>query len=136
MAKSDVFEAAVRRARRAQASIPKATAARYDRRTGRVVISLNNKLDVSFLAVDAQGLENARPSQLEEIEISPSGYGIYFPQLDADLYVPALIEGLLGSRRWMAARLGHIGGQAKSLAKKAAARANGRLGGRPKAAGR
>ena len=136
MAKSDVFGAAIKRARRFRASIPKATAAHYDRRTGRVVISLSNKLDVSFLAVDAQGLENARPSQLEEIEISPSGFGIYFPQLDADLYVPALIEGLLGSRKWMAARLGHVGGQSKSLAKKAAARANGRLGGRPKAAGR
>ena len=79
-----------------------------------------------------QGLERATPSQLEEIEISPSGFGIYFPHLDADLYIPGLLEGFLGSRKWMAARLGQIGGQSKSKAKRTASRENGRLGGRPK----
>jgi hypothetical protein len=77
-------------------------------------------------------LENSRPSQLDEIEISPSGFGIHFPKLDADIYLPALLEGVLGSKKWMASRLGQIGGQSRSRAKKAASRANGRLGGRPK----
>lgn len=132
MAKRDDFEAATERGRQLQAMSPRATAARYDRKNDRVVISLNNKLDVSFSPNDAQGLENAQPSRLEEIEISPSGFGIYFPRLDADLYVPAILEGILGSRKWMASRLGQVGGQSKSRAKKAAARANGKLGGRPK----
>ena len=91
-------------------------------------------MDVSFSPGDAQGLEHAKPSDLDAIEISPSGFGIYFPKLDADLYLPSLLEGLLGSRRWMAAKLGQAGGKSPSLAKKAAARANGRLGGRPKKA--
>jgi len=39
---------------------------------------------------------------LEEIEITPSGYGIHFPKLDADLYLPALLQGFTGSRKWMA----------------------------------
>jgi hypothetical protein len=69
---------------------------------------------------------------LSAIEISPSGLGLHFPALDADLYVPALLEGFLGSRHWMAEQLGKSGGQARSHAKTAAARANGRLGGRPK----
>jgi hypothetical protein len=69
---------------------------------------------------------------LDPIEISPSGFGIHFPKLDADLYLPALLEGLLGSRAWMAARLGARGGKATSPAKISAARANGRLGGRPR----
>jgi hypothetical protein len=47
-------------------------------------------------------LEKATPAQLEPIEISPSGFGIHFPKLDADLYLPALLEGFLGSRKWMA----------------------------------
>jgi Protein of unknown function (DUF2442) len=132
MAKRDDFEMARERAHNLQGAVPRATAARYDRKTGRIVISLSNRLDVSFSADDAQGLENARPSQLEEIEISPSGFGIRFPQLDADLYLPGILEGLLGSRKWMASQLGQMGGQSKSRAKKAAARANGRLGGRPK----
>jgi hypothetical protein len=84
---------------------PRAVAARYDRKTGRVVIDLSSRLTVSFSRRDAEGLEGATPAGLETIEISPSGLGIHFPKLDADLYVPALLEGSLGSKRWMAARL-------------------------------
>src|SRR5438105_9455857 len=119
-----------------QSSLPRAVATHYDRASGRIVIHLSSRLDVSFSPRDAQGLEHAKPSQLDEIEISPSGFGIHFPKLDADIYLPALLEGFLGSKRWMAARLGQIGGQSRSVAKKAASKANGRLGGRPKKAAR
>ena len=70
--------------------------------------------------------------RLELIEISPSGYGIHFPKLYADLYLPALLEGFLGSRKWMVARLGAQGGKSRTTAKASAARANGALGGRPR----
>lgn len=134
MRRYDNFEMAKKRARNLQAAFPKAVAARYESKSGRIVISLNSKVDVSFSPSDAEGLENAKPSQLEEIEITPSGFGIHFPKLDADLYLPGVLEGFLGSKKWMASRLGQIGGQSRSRAKKAAARANGRLGGRPKKA--
>ncbi len=62
------------------------------------------------------------------IEISPSGLGLHFSKLDADLYVPALLEGILGSRHWIAARLAKKGGSVRSAAKAGAARANGRQG--------
>ena len=136
MAMRDDFELANRRASDLQASVPRAVAAHYDRRNDRVVIELSSKVTISFSTRDAQGLENARASELEEIEITPSGFGIHFPKLDADLYLPALLEGFLGSKRWMASRLGQIGGKSRSAAKKAASRANGRLGGRPKKAAR
>jgi Protein of unknown function (DUF2442) len=132
MAISDSFERANRRAMRLQSSTPKIIRARYDGARGQVVIRLSSRMDLSFSPHDAQGLENAKPAQLEEIEISPSGFGIHFPKLDADLYLPGLLEGLLGSKRWMASRLGQIGGVSRSPAKRAAARANGKLGGRPK----
>ena len=112
-------------------TFPRAISARYDRATGKIVIDLSSKMSVSFSPRDAQGLENAKPSELTEIEISPSGFGIHFPKLDADLYVPALLEGFLGSAKWMAPRLGQLGGRSQSRAKKAASRANGKLGGRP-----
>ena len=132
MAIYDNFELANRRAKDRQAAIPRAIAAHYDRASGRIVIHLSSNLDLSFSPRDAQGLENAKPSQLEEIKISPSGFGIHFPKLDADLYLPGLLEGFLGSKRWMASRLGQIGGKSRSAAKRAASKANGRLGGRPK----
>jgi hypothetical protein len=136
MAMHDNFVLANRRTKHLHASVPRAIAAHYDRESDRIVIQLSSKLNISFSPHDAEGLENAKPSELEEIEITPSGFGIHFPKLDADLYVPALLEGFLGSKRWMASRLGQIGGKSRSAAKKAASRANGRLGGRPKKAAR
>jgi hypothetical protein len=128
------FEAANQRAADVLATTPTAVAARYDRRTDRVVIDLSSRLTVSFKPQDAQGLDEAKSEQLAKIEISPSGLGLHFPKLDADLYLPSLLEGFLGSRRWMAAQMGKAGGQARSVAKVAAVRANGKLGGRPKKA--
>lgn len=70
----------------------------------------------------AQGLAGAKPSDLSEIEISPTGLGLHWPRLDADLYLPALLEGLFGTRRWMAKVMGKAGGRSSSAAKQAAVR--------------
>ena len=126
------FEAANARGKARLAKTPKAISARYDRRIGRVVIELSTGLSIAFRPHDAQGLESAKLEDLAVIEISPSGLGLHLPKLDADLYLPALLEGFLGSRNWMAATMGKAGGQSASEAKTAAARANGKLGGRPK----
>jgi len=126
------FEQANRRAAEMRAANPGAVAAKYDRTRGCIVVDLSNGLQISFNPSIAQGLENAVPAQLNEIKVSPSGFGIYFPKLDVDLYIPSLLEGVCGSKRWMAARLGTAGGQSRSTAKMEAARANGKLGGRPK----
>ena len=120
------------RGQKVLANTPTAVAARYDRRVGRVVIALSTGLEIGFKPHDAQGLEAARPAQLAVIEISPSGLGLHFPQLDADLYLPALLQGFLGSRQWMAQAMGKVGGKAVTPQKADAARANGRLGGRPR----
>ena len=51
-----------------------AVAAHYDRGRGRVVIRLSTGLEVMFSPHDAQGLESAKPDQLDPIaEISPTG---------------------------------------------------------------
>jgi|ERR1035437_2391403 hypothetical protein len=128
------IERANRRAQEIAASHPRAVRARYDSRMGQIVVHLSSRLDVAFSPLDAEGLEGATPAQLEPIEISPSGFGIHFPKLDADLYLPALLEGFLGSKRWMAGRLGATGGRSTSAAKASAARKNGRAGGRPRKA--
>lgn len=127
----DVKMAEERMAKRRSAS-PHAVAAAYDRRIGRVVVQLSSGLELAFPPHLAQGLEGARPADLASIEISPTGLGLHFPRLDADLYLPALVQGVFGSEPWTAARMGMTGGLATSPAKADAARANGRRGGRPR----
>jgi hypothetical protein len=131
MVSRDDFEGAAERAALARSNFPKAISARYDQRLARVLIRLNSGIDVGFSPRDTQGLEHARTSQLRQIEVSPSGFGLHFPALDADIYLPALLRGFRGSRKWMAARLGTAGGKSRSAAKASAARRNGKSGGRP-----
>ena len=126
----EVIQQAKKRMRERMASTPRAIAARYDRRVSRVVVSLSNGLELAFAPNLAEGLSNAKPIDLADIEISPTGHGLHWPHLDADLYLPALLEGLFGSPRWMAALLGKNGGLAQSAAKAAAARGASRGGGR------
>jgi hypothetical protein len=57
--------------------------------------------------------------------------GLRWPLLDADLYVPGLIEGAFGSHRWMQ-QIGKLGGASRSSIKAKASRENGKRGGRPK----
>ena len=126
------FKQANSRAKALKATMPAATSAYYDRKSRNIIVKLSTGVGIFFSPGDAQGLEDGTPGQLSEIEITPSGLGLHFPKLDADLYVPAILEGLLGSRKWMAAHLGAAGGSSRSKPKAAAARANGSLGGRPR----
>jgi hypothetical protein len=109
-----------------------AVSARYDSRHDRVVIDLNTGVSIAFPVELAEGLSGACRADLAEIEISPAGMGLHWPRLDVDLYIPALLQGIFGSKSWMARQLGSAGGAMRSDAKTAAARVNGAKGGRPR----
>ncbi len=122
------IDLAIERGRQALETEPRAVAARYDRKLGRVVVDLTNGCTFAFPPRLAQGLEAASEAQLEKVEILGLGYGLHWEALDADLSVPGLLAGLFGTKSYMARRAG----QATSPAKAAAARANGAKGGRPR----
>jgi hypothetical protein len=125
------IDAALERGRAAGLHEPRATAARYDRRTGRVIVRLTNGCMFAFPPRLAQGLESATEAQLGQIEILGAGYGLHWEALDVDLTIPGLMAGLFGTRAYMAQQAG----RATSPAKAAAARANGAKGGRPRRSG-
>ncbi len=80
---------------------PKAVRARYDR--WRYRIRLENGLDLVLPKRLVEELAQASDADLAEIEITPTGLGLHWPKLDADFYVPGLLEGVFGSRGWVAA---------------------------------
>ena len=80
---------------------------------------------------DLQGLQNATRELVAKIEILGQGTGLHWPLLNVDLYVPALLRGIYGTRRWMA-EIGRSGGIKTSAAKRRSSRLNGSRGGRPK----
>lgn len=95
-----------------------------------LIVGLSNQRRLVLPTEEVQGLGKATHEQLRKYKLIGRGTGISFPELDVDLYVPALIEGVYGNSRWMA-QLGKKGGKAKTEAKRLAARANGVKGGRP-----
>ncbi len=124
-------EAAIARGQEKLRTEPRADSARYDAKTERIVVELTSGATFAFPPALVQGLCDATPEQLADIEVSPVGYGLHWPQLDEDFSVPGLMNGVFGTAKWMAARAG----RATSPAKAAGARANGRKGGRPRKAG-
>lgn len=128
------YDLAVEAGRAAEGAEPRAVSARYDRPSGRVEVELRNGCLFAFPAELGQGLRGASPDELAAVEVAPGGYGVRWEALDVDLAVPALLEGVFGTAAWMR-ELGRAGGRRTSEAKAAAARENGRKGGRPRKSG-
>ncbi|HXG27419.1 MAG TPA: DUF2442 domain-containing protein [Nevskiales bacterium] len=125
------YATAKSRGKRLSAREPRAVSAHYDHHTRRMVVELQNGVTLAFPVDLAQGLRGALPKQLEAVEITPSGYGLHWEQLDADLSVPALAQGILGTKAWVR-ELARYAGSRTSAKKAAAARRNGKKGGRPR----
>jgi hypothetical protein len=121
---------------KASATEPRAMAARYDYESERIVVILNNGWEFGFKPWLVQGLEDATPEQLSEVEILGPGTALHWESLDADMGIVELVSGRYGSKAHLArvaARFtGKMGGSKTSKAKRAAVRENGKKGGRPR----
>ena len=107
-----------------------ALSAHFDSRRKRLHIELASGRAVAIPVAEIEGLSSAKPSQIRAVKLAGRGYGLHWPALDLDLAVPDLVAGCFGTKAWMRSLARHAG-KVKSEAKAAAARANGRKGGRP-----
>lgn len=124
-------DAASERGRTALQSQPRAVAVRYDAKADRIIVDLTSGATFAFPPRLAQGLCDATPEQLAEVEVLGAGFGLHWETLDMDFTVAGLMNGVFGTAKWMAARAG----SATSKKKAAASRENGKKGGRPRKAG-
>lgn len=110
---------------------PRAIAALYRAKDDVIAIKLATGVELAIPRKLLQGLANADPRDVAQIEIEDAGVSLHWEALDVDHYVPGLIDGVFGTRKWMS-EAGKIGGLSRSEAKVRAARTNGRKGGRPR----
>jgi len=129
---TEQFEAARARGE-ARMREPRAETAHYDAGRNRVIIRLTTGVEIGIAPRDLEGLQHATIADLKAIEVEALGLGIHFPTIDADLHVPSLLDGILGSKRWMAARRG-AAERSLAAAKTTASREDRKRGGRPRKA--
>ena len=102
----ETLKDAIARAREAaaiaEAKRPRADSAYYDWNSGKITINLQHGASFSFPPEIAQGLTDASPEELAEVEVTPSGAGLHWEKLDADLSIPSLLAGIYGNKAWMA----------------------------------
>jgi hypothetical protein len=113
---------------------PSVIAARYRRASAKLEVDFENGVSVAVPVAIIQEFEFAREAtaaDLAKIEIWGAGRDLYFPRLDVFVHAPALLRGAFGTKAWMR-ELARGMGSAKSAAKAAAARENGKKGGRPR----
>ncbi len=89
------------RARNAPESEPRAKSAYYDREGDLIVVALSNGTFFGFPPSLTEGLDGASAEQLAEVRVSPSGEGLRWEKLDADLLVSSLLRGAFGTQGWM-----------------------------------
>jgi len=93
-------------------------------------IELTNGAAITLQVELIPSLRRASPQDIRAVEILGQGGGLHWESLDLDLSVPGLLSSVFAGPEWLA-ELGRVGGQKNFVSKAAAARKNGRKGGRP-----
>ena len=125
------YAKASRAGRRAARTEPRAAKAKYLSRSEALHIELTNGAKLTIPVRLIPSLRRVTPRDIRSVEVLGRGSGLHWERLDLDLSVPALVCSVFEGPAWMA-ELGRIGGRRSSDAKVAAARKNGRRGGRPR----
>jgi hypothetical protein len=126
------IDAAIERAKEWELYRPVATAVDYDAETDELAISFKSGVKLLVPRKLLQGLENAVPALVANVAIGDYGARLHWRKLNVSHYVPYLLEGVFGNRRWQS-EVARKGGLVRSEAKARAARRNGSKGGRPRA---
>lgn len=91
-------------------------------------LELRNGAMVTIPVSEISELAEKPATALEAVEVDPTGEGLLWPNLDVGISAPGLLEDFFGYLT--RAKIARAGGKRSSPAKVAAARANGKKGGR------
>ncbi len=125
------FALARQRGAEALRTEPHGRAVRFSKARRELVIDLINGCQLRMPVDLVPGLENATDADLADVGLTPAGMLVTWDRIDIDHSVMALAILALGEKTVMRASAS-VAGATRSPAKAAAARANGRKGGRPR----
>ena len=129
---------AVKRGEETMARLPKASSAKYDKKSRRLILEMRNGSTLLVPVNLIQGLQTDDDKALSDFELVMQGTQIHWETLDVQFYIESLLKGVFGTPKWMSnlqehlAEIGRKGGASRSAAKRKASAENGKKGGRPK----
>lgn len=129
---------ATKRGEETMARLPKASSAKYDKKSGRLILEMHNGSTLLVPVNLIQGLQTDDDKALADFELVMQGTQIHWETLDVQFYIESLLKGVFGTPKWMTnlqehlAEIGRKGGSSRSSAKRKASAENGKKGGRPK----
>ena len=115
---------------------PRALTARYERKSGRLIVELRNGVIFMVPVSLLQGIAGADPELIAQVKLDARGYGLHWEALDVDLTVPGLLAGIFGTKKWMT-EINKRDAVATSSSKQSPSQVsavpkNGKKGGRPR----
>lgn len=113
---------------------PLATGVRYRRTSRKLEVEYENGVILSVpvgIIQELQLVDGISQADLSDVCIWGGGRSIFFPRIDVSIWTPALFKGVFGTKAWMR-ELARGMASITSPAKAAAARENGKRGGRPR----
>jgi hypothetical protein len=90
-----------RRGRAEMARELQAKSVRYDRKTRRIVVDLKNGSTFIFPPRLVEGLADASPEDIAEVELGPRGAALFWRKLDQHYSLAGLTAGVFGSKAWL-----------------------------------
>lgn len=96
-----MFAEATKRGEESLKTEIQAHAARYDRKTNRLIIDLKNGATHIVPCELIQGLRDADPRDIAAVELGLRGASLHWEKLDQDFTVGGLVRGIFGTKKWM-----------------------------------
>ena len=97
----DEIDAALQQARKYEKFDRRVASVSYSNSTDAFVLRLEHGVTYSVPRRLLQGLADADPGILRDIEILGDGTGLYWPAVDVTHSVSGLLAGVFGSANWM-----------------------------------
>jgi len=95
------IDAAIEQARRLENQDRRVVRVSFSGGTDSIILLLENGVTHSIPRRLLQGLADANPDDLNNIELLGGGTGLYWPALDVAHLVSGLLAGVYGSAKWM-----------------------------------
>ena len=88
---TEEIQAAKKAGQQADKTEPRATEARYDHKSDRIIVDLRSGISFMFPVNLVEGIDDASPEELAQVKVLADGFAIHWETIDVALSIPDLL---------------------------------------------